>query len=127
MTQENKVKLVGTVMWSEAKTIKTADDSELLLHRYLVRNTREANNGKEIGATFTIESWQTKEVQPLFVKGDEVVVMGALAINYRPAVITTGKGKGSPIMETAKDGKQYQKTYTDVIIRATSVQSNLPF
>lgn len=126
-TNENKVKLSGKVLWSEAREVTTKDDTKLTVHAYLIQNVTTGNRDQEIKATFKVEHWQGLESGKLFAKGEDVLVTGTLAIQYTPAIAKSGKNKGQPIMEKAKDGKEYPKVYQNVIIRAASVQDNLPF
>lgn len=123
MANENNVKLSGTVLWSENKEVVTDEGATLHVHRYLIQNVIKNKNDKQIKSSFTIEYWQSATPEQLFPKGDSVEVIGTLAINYRKAK----DNNGQVITEKGSDGKDYPKTYKDVIIRATSVKSDMPF
>lgn len=127
VASENKVKLTGKVLWSEAREVVTNDETTLTVHIYLIQNISKGSKDQDIKATFKVEHWQGQTASKLFTKGEDILVNGTLAIQYTPAVVKTGKQKGKPIMEKGSDGKEYQKHYQQVIIRASSVQDNLPF
>ena len=121
---QNKVKLDGVVMWSEAQEKEFKDGGKGTVHKYLIRNTVKTEGGKEISNTFYVEDWQNKDKKNVIVaKGLLAVVVGVLAINYIPVL----DKKGNAVLEKGSDGKEYPKTYKEFVIRAESVQCDEPF
>lgn len=121
---QNKVKLDGVVVWSEAQEKEFKDGGKGVVHKYLIRNTIKTEGDKSISNTFYVEDWQNKDKKNAIVmKGLAVVVVGVLAINYIPIK----DKKGNPVTEKGSDGKEYNKTRQEFVIRAESVVCDEPF